>query len=117
MPARSNKHIKKFNQLVDVYDPDGVGTVETISTRDEAQLRERRAEIRTLKDHVEELTASEFFSDDERANIEATESLPAPREVAVSHREEMLTRLDEIAAALTEGMEEPTLDASDDLTL
>ena len=118
MPARSNKHIRKFNQLVDVYDPDSVDQMDVISTRDEERLLERKDELQEIQTQVRALTAEDFFPPAERADIEANESLPAPDDIAQSHREDMLDRLEETESALDEALDATGgLDASDDLIL
>jgi hypothetical protein len=116
MSARSNKHIKKFNQLVEVHDPDGVEQMATITSREESRLHERLDDIAAVRSTVESLTPEDFFDESERAQIDDAASMNAPAEVAASHREEMLSRLDEIEAALEAALEaDITLDASDDL--
>lgn len=118
MSTRSNKHIRKFNQLVDVYDPDPVEQIDIVSTRDESRLRERRTEINALQEQVRTLTADDFFSAEERTEIADNDGLPGPDSVAESHREDMLDRLESTEAALDEALESTSgLDASDDLTL
>jgi hypothetical protein len=116
MPTRSNKHIKKYNQLVSVYDPAGLEAIETVTSRADDQLERRKAEIVELREQVEELTSEDFFDDERRAEIQETESLPTLESVADSQREEMVARLDAIEEALSAALaDSSTLDAADDL--
>lgn len=116
MVSRSNKHVKKFNQLVEVHDPDGIEKVEPITTRDPETLRQRRDQIDALRQTVADLPAEALFDEDERAQIADADSMPPLEEVAASKCEEMLARLDEIEAGLDDALSEgETLDASDDL--
>ena len=118
MPSRSNKHIKKFNQLVEVYEPDGIDPIETVASRETESLENRQAELSDYRSQVAELGAADFFDADRKAEIEETDSMPAPAAVAQSQREEMLDRLDLIEEALEETIEGgDVLDTSDGLDL
>jgi lipase chaperone LimK len=116
MESRSNRHIQKFNQLVEVYDPDGVEQVDLVSTREERAVRERRAAIRDLQAQVESLTSEAFFSESERAEMSESEQLPDPDDAADSQRTEMRERLEQTETALTEALSTDSLDAADDLS-
>ncbi|WP_436935684.1 hypothetical protein [Halovenus marina] len=115
MESRSNRHIQKFNQLVEVYDPDGIDQIAPISTREKATLRERREEIRDLQDRVDTLTSEAFFSDSERSKMAESDQLPDPVETARSQRSEMRERLEQTESALTDALSTDSLDAADDL--
>lgn len=116
MPSRSNKHIKKFNQLVEVYEPEGIEQMEMVSSSERETLETRQAELATWKDQVEALGAADFFDDEREAEIRESESLPAPEEVAESQREEMLDRLELIEEALSDAIDGgDVLDTADDL--
>ena len=116
MLSRANKHITKFNQLVRVYEPAGIDPVERVSSGAEDQLTQRKAETAELREQVTQLTAEDFFEEDRRTEIQDDESLPAPEEVADSHREDMLDRLSAIEDALSETLEANTgLDTGDEL--
>lgn len=116
MPSRSNKHIKKFNQLVEVYEPDGVDPIETVSSRQADDLEDRRSELSEFRSRIEGLGAADFFDEQRETEISETESLPDPEAVARSQREEMLDRLDLIEDALAEAAEGgDVLDTSDEL--
>lgn len=118
MPNRSNKHIKKFNQLVEVYDPVGVASIEKVSSQKRDYLENRRAELSDYRAQIEALGAAEFFNAERKAEIRDTESLPDPAAVAQSQREEMLDRLDLIEQALTDAIDGgDILDTADDLDL
>jgi len=118
MVSRSNTHIKKFNQLVDVHEPEGVDRLETVTSRETEQLQQRLDEILALQSSVERLTSEELFDERERDQIAAAESMPDPEEAAASTREEMLGRLHSIEDALEDTLAQgETLDASDDLNL
>jgi len=117
MVSRSNTHVKKFNQLVEVHDPDGIEQLEPITTRDPETLRQRRDQISALQESVADLPAEALFDEAERAQIADADSMPPLDEVAASKCEEMLNRLDEIEAALDDALADgETLDASDDLS-
>lgn len=117
MLARCNKHIKKFNQLVEVHDPDGIDKLETISSREREKLRQRLDGTAETRVAVEALTAEEFFDDREQTQIEEAESMPAPSAAATARREELLDRLDHIEDALDDAIDgEEVLDASDDIS-
>ncbi len=105
MPTRSNKHIKKFNQLVEVYDPDGVEPIETVGSREDAVLEQRREELTEHRARVEALGVREFFDEEREREIRDSESHPDPAAVAESQREEMLDRLDSIEDALAEALD------------
>lgn len=118
MLSRSNKHIKKYNQLVEVHDPEGIEQLETVTSRDDSKLRERLEEIRSRRDAVDGLTSEAFFDESERVQIAESDSMPSPAAAADSKREELLARLDEIEVALEDALEAgETLDTSDDLEL
>jgi hypothetical protein len=118
MPSRSNKHIKKFNQLVEVYDPDGVDQIEAMTSRETEYLERRQSEFAECRSRVEGLEAADFFDDDREAEIDETESLPDPETVAQSQREEMLDRLDLIEEATDDAIDGgDVLDTSDDFEL
>lgn len=106
MPTRSNKHVRKFNQLVDVYEPAGVEHLREVESRDQAQLQARLAGVQATREAVADLDAAAFFSERERADIAASESLPAPAAVAGDQREEMLERLELTERALEAALEE-----------
>lgn len=115
MPDRANKHIRKFNQLVAVYEPVGIEPLETVASRDDDTLSSRKSETAALRTAVEELDAAAFFDDERRTEIEETESLPGPAGVADSQRTEMLDRLDAIEAALSEALDrDDLLDTTDE---
>ncbi|MFT4946443.1 MAG: hypothetical protein ACI8TL_000678 [Natronomonas sp.] len=116
MPSRSNKHIKKFNQLVEVYEPDGIEPIETVTSNETESLQARRAELSGYRPRIEELGPAEFFGDERETEISETESLPDPATVARSQREEMLDRFDLIEEALAETVDDgEVLDTSEDL--
>ncbi|MEF8937748.1 MAG: hypothetical protein V5A32_07315 [Halovenus sp.] len=116
MPTRSNRHIKKYNQLVAVYEPAGLETIETVTSRADEQLEQRKAEIVELREAVEGLTSADFFDEERRTEIQETESLPTPESVAASQREELIARLDAIEESLSAALaDSSTLDAADDL--
>lgn len=118
MPSRSNKHIKKFNQLVEVYEPNGIDPMERVASRETESLEIRQAELSDYRSQVVELGAADFFNAERTAEIEETDSLPEPASVAQSQREEMLDRLDLIDEALEEAIEGgEVLDTSDGLDL
>lgn len=105
MPTRSNKHIKKFNQLVDVYEPDGVEPLETVQSRDSATLQQRKDALAEYRERVETLGVAEFFDDERQRELRDSERHPDPDEVADSQREEMLDRLESIEAALSDAID------------
>ena len=114
MLTRCNRHIKKYNQLVAVYEPAGLEAVERVTSRE--QVKERKAEIVTLREQVEGLNSADFFDEERRIEIEETESLPTPESVAESQREEMLARLDAIEESLSDSLADSSpLDVADDL--
>ena len=116
MLPRANKHITKYNQLVEVYEPAGLEPVERVSSGAEDHLEQRKAETAELREQVKQLSAEDFFDDDRRAEIQDEESLPTPGAVADSQREDMLDRLSAIEDALSESLEENTgLDTADEL--
>ncbi len=116
MPTRANKHIKKFNQLVEVYDPEGVELIETVTSRDTETLETRQTAIAETKTQVESLTADSFFDEQRKTEIRETDSLPDPAGVADSQREEMLDRLTQIEESIAETLSDgPGLDTDDDL--
>lgn len=118
MPSRCNKHIRKFNQLLQVYEPATVSEMELVDTRMEAGILEHKDEIRESIQMVEALTVESFFTKAEQRDIANNDSLPDPATVAQNHREEMLERLREMEAALEEALADSTgIDASKDLTL
>lgn len=104
MPNRTNRHITKFNQLVEVYDPDEIGPLERIGTRNEKVLQARKTETRELRETVERLSTEDFFDEQRKQEMEENKSHPAPAEAAASQREDMLDRLDEIDRALADAM-------------
>jgi hypothetical protein len=115
MESRSNRHIQKFNQLVEVYDPDGIEQIDPISTREKTTLRSRRSEIRDLQARVDALTSEAFFSEGKHAEMAESEQLPDPAETARSQRAEMRERLEQTESALTDALAADSLDAADDL--
>ena len=116
MPTRSNKHIKKFNQLVDVYEPDGVEPLETVQSRDSTALQQRKDALADYRERVEGLGVAAFFDEQRQRELRESESHPDPTEVADSQREEMLDRLDSIEAALEEAIDGgETLDTGESL--
>lgn len=116
MPTRSNKHIKKYNQLVDVYNPSGIEPLETVSSREEEYLEQRRSETRTVRDRVESLSTADFFDGDEQTAMQDDSSLPDPAEAAQSQRADMIDRLDNIEEALTAELStEAGIDTADGL--
>lgn len=118
MPSRSNKHIKKFNQLVEVYEPDGIDPLDKVTSQETEYLENRQAELSGYRPQVAELGAADFFDADRKAEISETDSMPDPASVAQSQREEMLDRLDLIEEALEETIENgEVLDTSDGLDL
>lgn len=118
MPTRSNRHIKKFNQLVEVYEPAGIEPLETVTSRDDSRLESRKAEIVEYKTAVEKLGPADFFDESRREDVRNAESMPEPAAVADSQRADMLKRLEEIETALAETIADgDVLDTSDDLGL
>lgn len=116
MPSRSNKHIKKFNQLVEVYEPDGIEPVEAVTSRETESLENKQSALFECRDRVEALGAADFFDDQRETEIRETDTLPDPETVAESQREEMLDRLDLILDALAEAVEGgDVLDTADEL--
>ncbi len=116
MSRRANKHIKKYNQLVEVYDPDGIEPIETVQSRLTDQLERRKVAIDNEIERVETLTADSFFDEKRQTEIRETESLPDPAQVATSQREDLLDRLTEIEEALDAALsEEMGLDTEDGL--
>jgi hypothetical protein len=116
MLPRANTHIKKYNQLVEVYGPAGLEPLELVSSGSEANLEQRKAETAKLRERVQQLTAEDFFDEQRMAEIADTDSLPEPAAVADSQREDMLDRLSNIEDALSESLTEGTgLDTADDL--
>jgi hypothetical protein len=118
MPTRSNKHIKKFNQLVEVYEPEGVAQIETISSRETEYLERRRDELSEYRSQIEQLDSADFFDDEREVELRETESLPDPETVAQSQREEMLDRLNLIEEAIDEAIDGGDgLDTNDEFDL
>lgn len=116
MLARCNKHIKKFNQLVDVYEPDGIERIELVNSRERDALQGRKEELADRRARVQALGVMEFFDDGREQEIRDSESHPDPSAVAESQRDEMLDRLDSIEGALTETIEGgPGLETGDGL--
>lgn len=116
MPNRSNEHIKKFNQLVEVYGPEGVETIEIISSRETERLEDKRSVIGDREAQVEALGVAEFFDDERETELRESDSMPEPAAVADSQREEMLNRLALIEEALGDAIESgDVLDTSEDL--
>jgi len=116
MPTRSNKHIKKYNQLVEVYELSDLEPMELVDSRETAYLERRTAETAERRERVEGLTAEDFFDERRRTEIRETESLPTPAAVADPQREELLDRLSAIEDALDERIANDTeLDTADDL--
>lgn len=115
MPTRSNKHIKKFNQLVDVYEPDGVEPLETVHSRDSATLRERKDALADHRERVESLGVTDFLGEQRQRELRESESHPDPEEVAASQREDLLDRLKSIEQALTDAIDSEALDTDDGL--
>lgn len=116
MLSRSNKHIKKFNQLVEVYEPKGVEPLETVTTRDETSLENRKAEISDRKRAVERLDSTDFFDESRREEIQNTESMPEPSQVASSQKADMLDRLEQIERVLADAIaDDGILDTAGDL--
>jgi len=116
MPTRSNKHIRKYNQLVEVYDPSGIEQMETVKSRETSRLEERKEETIERREKVEALTTGDFFDEERQTEMHESETLPAPEEAADSQREDMLDRLDAIEEALTDAIEaDETLDSDDEL--
>lgn len=105
MSARGNKHVRKYNQLVEVYDPDGIEELDPIESPDQETLERRKDEIVDVRNRVESLAAAEFFDTERTREIEDDDRLPTPEAVATSQREEMLDRLDEIEDAIADALE------------
>ncbi|MXR51221.1 hypothetical protein GRX03_06335 [Halovenus sp. WSH3] len=118
MPTRSNKHIKKFNQLVEVYEPDGVEQLEPVRSRERDTLEARRDELSAWRDRIAALEADDFFDEERETEIRESDSLPDPAAVAASQREEMLDRLDLLEESLSDAVDGgDVLDTTDDLDL
>ncbi len=105
MPTLSNKHIKKFNQLVEVYEPDGIEPIEVVESHERAAIEQRQSELAEHRGSVEALGVGEFFEEEREREIRESESHPDPSAVAESQREEMLDRLDSIEHALAEALD------------
>lgn len=104
MPNRTNRHIIKFNQLVEVYDPGDIEPVERVETRNEKVLRVRKTEVCNLRETVEQLSTDDFFDEQRKREMEESESHPAPAEAAASQRDDMVDRLEDIEAALADAL-------------
>lgn len=105
MPTPSNKHIKKFNQLVEVYDPDGVEPMELVNSRERETVQQRKDELAEHKARVQTLGVAEFFDDERERELRESDSHPDPSSAAESQREDLLDRLESIEQALTETIE------------
>lgn len=114
MVSPSNKHIQKYNQKIDVYDPGDVEKLPKIQTHDQHALTAYRDAIDQRREAVEALDTDEILTDGEIRDVKSTESLPSPAEVADEKREDMLNRLDLAAEAVSEVIaEEAALDTGD----
>lgn len=113
MSTRSNKHIKKYNQLVEVYDPAGLDAVTEVTSEKSAMLEARHAEVEVLRERADALTVDDFFSEDEQSQMQQSETMPDPEDAAASQRSDLVERLAEIERALSAALAETSaLDAS-----
>lgn len=105
MPTWSNRHITKFNQLVDVYEPAGIEPLETIQSQDASVLQRRRDTLEDYRNRVKAPDVGAFFDEQRQRELRDSESHPAPEEVADSQRDDMLDRLGSVEQALTDAID------------
>ena len=102
----SNRHVRKFNQMVEVYELETVDELPELRTEDRDALREHREAIERRREAVVDLGTEQILSTAERTEIEARDCLPTPGEVAADKRGDMIERLDLAVTALDELLEQ-----------